>query len=277
MNRLKNHKIKLMTETIDSIKKEAKERLSNPFYGKFILAWLICNWKIPYVTFFVDENKLKSNRLEIVSSLLKCENFNDFLRVYLLPIIITIILIWGLPYITDFAFKASEKFRKKKALTKKKTDEDISNSKDEQIANLEKSIEKNQRWIDEERFQKNELRLFLKYLSEDRKDFYDEHYEKIPDEFKKSYLKLIKKERVIDKINFTLDKYNKSNYGNSFFEDLDDSDKNFLIDNYILRKVKNKYELNDFGKAISKHRLIEKYGGSIEMIDLDYTFELEEK
>lgn len=35
------------------------ERVKNPFMGSFIISWLIVNWRIPYVTFFLDNKDVK--------------------------------------------------------------------------------------------------------------------------------------------------------------------------------------------------------------------------
>ena len=104
-----------MEETKNTFSDAIKERLTNPFLGKLFLAWIICNWKIPYVSFFVSEEKLKINRLEYVSQYLKTEIF----IVYILPLIITAILIWIVPILSKIAFNVSEKYRKENALKRK--------------------------------------------------------------------------------------------------------------------------------------------------------------
>jgi len=66
-----------------------KERLNNPFFNKFLLAWCILNWKILYVTFFYGENYKSITKLEYIY---KYMLNNNGWTVYWFPLIITIIL-----------------------------------------------------------------------------------------------------------------------------------------------------------------------------------------
>ena len=114
-----------MEETKNTFSDAIKERLTNPFLGKLLLAWIVWNWKIPYVSFFVSEDKLQSNRLDFVSQYLTTQTFWDFFIVYIVPLIITAALIWIVPILSKIAFNVSEKYRKENALERKKIDSEI--------------------------------------------------------------------------------------------------------------------------------------------------------
>lgn len=66
-----------------------KERLDNPFFNKFILTWLIWNWKIPYVTFFYSNTYKNETKLEFIYNHL----LNDSCLYFWYPLISTLILI----------------------------------------------------------------------------------------------------------------------------------------------------------------------------------------
>lgn len=101
------------------------------------------NWKIPYLTFFVSENKLKINKIEYIIS-----NLNDshFLIIY--PIISTIILLTIIPFLSNGAYWLSIKFESWKSRHK-----NLIESK--QLLTIEQSIElREQISKQEERFSK---------------------------------------------------------------------------------------------------------------------------
>ncbi len=51
-----------------------KDRLRSPILSNFMLSWLVINWEIPYVTFFIDEETLKNQtKIEFIHTLLAKE------------------------------------------------------------------------------------------------------------------------------------------------------------------------------------------------------------
>lgn len=62
-------------KSIDSI---INERLSSPFYGTLILSWLIWDWRIIYLTFFVSESKIESNKIDFI--LINFSEINDIIE-----------------------------------------------------------------------------------------------------------------------------------------------------------------------------------------------------
>jgi hypothetical protein len=82
-----------------------KERTSSPFYGSFILSWCVCNWRIIYVTLFVDE-ELTGNKINYI------ERFylDNPINLIVLPAFSTFALVWLIPVISNKAYKASLAF-----------------------------------------------------------------------------------------------------------------------------------------------------------------------
>ena len=83
------------------------ERLSSPFYGAIIISWVIWNWRVLYVTFFVSEEHLPQNKLDYI---LEC--YSDWHFGILYPLISAAILLTLIPFISNGAFWLNLKFEK---------------------------------------------------------------------------------------------------------------------------------------------------------------------
>ncbi|UUW10284.1 hypothetical protein NLG42_05635 [Flavobacterium plurextorum] len=94
---------------IDEIKKSInsifEERVSSPFYGTLIISWLIWNWKIVYLTFFVDQDKLDKIKIDFIM-----DNYNDVWHLVYFPLISTFTLITIIPFLTNGAYWLDLKF-----------------------------------------------------------------------------------------------------------------------------------------------------------------------
>jgi hypothetical protein len=94
---------------MDEIKKSINliftERVSSPFYGTLIVSWLIWNWKITYLTFFVDQDKIAENKIDFI-----LKNYNDVLHLTFYPLISTIFLLTLVPFLTNAAYWLDLKF-----------------------------------------------------------------------------------------------------------------------------------------------------------------------
>lgn len=88
-----------MNDFTKSIKSILNERISSPFYGTLIVSWLLWNWKISYVTFFIDSSKLKDNKIDYILA-----NCNDFHHLVTFPLISTLIILTIVPFITNGAY-----------------------------------------------------------------------------------------------------------------------------------------------------------------------------
>jgi hypothetical protein len=88
-----------MSEFTNSLTKIFNERISSPFYGSLIVSWLLWNWKIPYVTFFVDQARLGSiTKIEYILA-----NCDKPWHLYWLPLISTFGILVVMPLITNGA------------------------------------------------------------------------------------------------------------------------------------------------------------------------------
>jgi hypothetical protein len=57
--------------TGEEILETLKDRFRSPIIGNFIISFLITNWKIPYVTFFVSEDKCPYHtKIDVISSII---------------------------------------------------------------------------------------------------------------------------------------------------------------------------------------------------------------
>lgn len=94
-----------MSDLTTSIKEIFNERISSPFYGSLIISWLIWNWEIPYVTFFVDGDKLNVNKIEYITT-----NCNNLWVLIALPLLSTALILLGIPYLSNGAYWVTLKF-----------------------------------------------------------------------------------------------------------------------------------------------------------------------
>ncbi len=94
---------------IDDIKKSItsifSERVSSPFYGTLAMSWLIWNWKIIYLTFIIDQNKIEGNKIDYIVT-----NYGSLNNLISLPLISTLILLTLIPFITNGAYWLDIKF-----------------------------------------------------------------------------------------------------------------------------------------------------------------------
>ncbi|MCP4460990.1 MAG: hypothetical protein GY816_23665 [Cytophagales bacterium] len=54
--------IGIFDETRKSINSALYERVSSPLYGTLIISWLVWNWEIVYLTFFVNESRIEMTK-----------------------------------------------------------------------------------------------------------------------------------------------------------------------------------------------------------------------
>lgn len=119
------------------------ERATSPLYGTLIISWIIWNWKIIYLTLFVSEKKIETDKISYIK-----EHFSDIHHLLTYPIISSAVLICIIPFISNGAYWLSLKFNKWKIDQKQKIEM-------KQLLTLEQSIELREEIINQaERFDK---------------------------------------------------------------------------------------------------------------------------
>lgn len=87
-------------ESLSNIYSEIKSRLTSPFFGSFIISWLIFNWPIVIVLIFYSQKQLRlehqTNYIGYIKSQYSWQNC------FLWPLISTSIYILGYPYVKNW-------------------------------------------------------------------------------------------------------------------------------------------------------------------------------
>jgi len=119
----------MLDEFKKSVNATLYERATSPFFGTLFISWIIWNWQIITVLFFVDEKILKTDKASYIK-----ENFNDVNTLVYFPLGSTIILLTLVPFITNGAYWLSLNFQKWR-YDKKNSVENL------KLLTLEKSIQ----------------------------------------------------------------------------------------------------------------------------------------
>lgn len=137
------------------------ERLSSPLYSTLSVSWLIWNWKIIYLTFFISEENICDTKINYI-----LKNYCNSHYLYTGPILSTVIIITLMPFVSNAAFWFSLKFEKWKYDQKNA----IERSK---LLTIEQSIQiRNEIFQQEEQFSKvllqkdSDIDLLRRQLSE---------------------------------------------------------------------------------------------------------------
>jgi hypothetical protein len=102
----------MLDELKESAKTTIKERLTNPFYGALAISWILWNWQIVYVSFFVSEKMLGITKLNYILN-----NCNSTSRNFILPLISALTITIPMPYILNIIHRIIlDQARKKKKI-----------------------------------------------------------------------------------------------------------------------------------------------------------------
>jgi hypothetical protein len=97
----------MIEETKKSIQNILSQRISSPFYGALLVSWVLWNWKIVYLTFFVSEKAIKLNKIDYIIN-----NYSGFNTLILFPFLSTIVILTVIPFLTNAAFWLDLNFNK---------------------------------------------------------------------------------------------------------------------------------------------------------------------
>jgi hypothetical protein len=132
------------------------ERTASPFYGTLIISWLLINWKIPYLTFFVDwENQPYISKIQYIE-----QHYSNPWLIYFAPLGSTFFLVLLMPYVSNWAYELSIRFKKERIDKKNEIEgktmisaekytqliEDIARKDKTYQANLDNSIQESNVW-----------------------------------------------------------------------------------------------------------------------------------
>lgn len=129
----------MITELRKSINSILYQRVSSPLFGTLVLSWAIWNWKIIYLTLFVDAKEIEQNKIEYISTEL---NDSNFLIWY--PLISTIVLLTLVPFVSNGAYWLNLKFDKWKKDQKNSIEK-------KQLLTLEQSIQLREEVVESEK------------------------------------------------------------------------------------------------------------------------------
>ncbi len=89
-----------MTTPLDAFNDEAKRRMEHPFWGSFIISWLLINWKIIYVTLSWSSVRI-DDKIEYIEELFPFNSIINILfslgHLFAFPLITSFIAVWFIP------------------------------------------------------------------------------------------------------------------------------------------------------------------------------------
>jgi hypothetical protein len=137
----------MIDETKESILENLKEKLSSPFYGTFLFSWLIWNWKIWYITLFVDSNLLMQStnllKIDYVRSIYRTDSISEVIfsigHFLIFPFLSALVLIYLMPIVTCKFYEKSLETKNNNKIAKNKKDKEFLESIGEKLE-VEKNI-----------------------------------------------------------------------------------------------------------------------------------------
>ena len=248
----------MINDTKNSINKILYERLTSPFYGTFILSWLIWNWRIIYLTFFVSENKIDTDKISYIIS-----NFSELKHIVFLPLISTIILITVFPFFTNRAYWISLLYNQWKINKRNKVQEkelltiEQSINLREQIKTQEKRFEE---LLEDKNLKIKQLESQISLSARDKlpSDSAMKFAQKKIESFGKSEINKIADKILSDKeLKSTYDFLSRLIQRRERIMDYEtgkmtDQLNFFLINDIVENDESGKFKYTEFGKSISK-------------------------
>lgn len=115
---------KHMIMSIDEVRKSFSsilyERTTSPFYGTFIFAWALWNWRILYITFFVNQELIKPlTKIQYIEN-----KYLNLFHGFLYPLASTLFLILLVPFLSNVLYKASLHFEGQRVKLKQEKEKD---------------------------------------------------------------------------------------------------------------------------------------------------------
>lgn len=133
---------------------EIKDRVRNPFFSSFAIAWLFFNWQITVALLFFDNEILKQSGYRTYNDLIDAKQ--DNLKMLLYPVLSACFYVFVFPYLRNFInqFLASRKMENENKI----------------LENSKKSSVKLERYIDLLRELEEQQKMVGEIYSEQKKD-----------------------------------------------------------------------------------------------------------
>lgn len=173
-----------------SFTEASKEKTRSTMYGAFILSWCICNWKILYITFFIDQNILFEKeeilKIEYIQNIYSFETWLSsaisLFYLFIIPALSCYLFVYYVSKLDNvFYNKSLETLYDKKESLKKR---ELGLAKlEKETAKFEKEavvIESEKKVLDQDKWKKEYLDLssdksFTSVLNDVKKVFYEHH------------------------------------------------------------------------------------------------------
>lgn len=134
--------IKTVTETFN-------DRMKSTMYGTFVVSWILWNWKVIYITFFINQDlilgSLNKLKVDYIVGLYSWSSLGDYTvslgKLFIGPAISSFVIVWWLSKLDFYFFRRS--YTNKMKIEQEKTDQQnkLQSSKFEVIENKKKVID----------------------------------------------------------------------------------------------------------------------------------------
>lgn len=88
----------LSKSTMESIRDVILSRFKSRFTGAFIIAWIVWNWKIIYITIFIHKSEIDSNKIDYIG-----KHYTDSWHLLWLPLIASLLAILLIPILNGLS------------------------------------------------------------------------------------------------------------------------------------------------------------------------------
>ena len=80
---------------------ELKRRMENPFWGSFIISWLLINWKVVYITISLESTSI-DDKINYIEKLYQSWIWGNLISLIIYPLLASFIAVALIPFINHF-------------------------------------------------------------------------------------------------------------------------------------------------------------------------------
>jgi|SRR3989339_307992 len=148
----------MFKEISGSFYNNLNDRIKSPFYGSFIVSWCVWNWKVLYITFFVDSNLLLSSKnilkIDYIRELYTWNSIDYYTygvsHLLIFPLVSSYVVIYWIPKMTSLFYEKSLENENKNREIKLKKDQEFLKRKEE-FLEIEKKVLKKEAEVEIEK------------------------------------------------------------------------------------------------------------------------------